>query len=60
LLESHNLPDNDSGWTFAKATSKASEELSDLIPVNKYWFRVAAVTAQGTSAYNEPVMHFIL
>ena len=54
------LPENESGWTFALATSKASAEITDLVPVNKYWFRVAAVTAQGTSAYNDPVMHFIL
>jgi hypothetical protein len=54
------LPDSDSGWTFAKATSKASVEIDDLVPVNKYWFRVAAVTAQGTSSYNDPVMHYIL
>ena len=54
------LPDTDSGWTFAKATSKASVEIDDLVPVNKYWFRVASVTALGTSAYNDPIMHFVL
>jgi hypothetical protein len=55
-----SLPDSDSGWTFAKATSKASVEIDDLVPANKYWFRVAAVTAQGTTAYNDPIQHFIL
>ena len=55
-----SLPDKDSGWTFAKATSKASVEIDDLVPINKYWFRVAAVTAKGTSAYNDPIMHFVL
>ena len=55
-----SLPDSDSGWTLAKATSKAFVEIDDLVPVNKYWFRVAAVTAQKTTAYNDPIQHFIL
>lgn len=55
-----SLPDSDSGWTFAKATRKASVEIDDLVPVNKYWFHVAAVTSQGTTAYNDPIQHFIL
>jgi hypothetical protein len=55
-----SLPDTDSGSTFAKATSKASVEIDDLVPVNKYWFRVAAMTVQGTTAYNDPIMHFVL
>lgn len=53
------LPENESDWTFATATSKASAVLNDLTPVTKYWFRVAAVTAQGTNAFNDPVMHII-
>ena len=53
------LPETEAGWTFAQATSKASVELVDLVPITKYWFRVAAVTPQSTSAYNDPVMHVV-
>ena len=55
----NTLPENESGWTFAAATSKASTEIDNLIPVSKYWFRVAAVTPQGVTAYNDPIMHII-
>ena len=55
----NTLPENDSGWTFAEATSKASTEIDNLTPVSKYWFRVAAVTSQGVTAYNDPIMHII-
>jgi hypothetical protein len=51
--------ETDSEWTFATATSKATAEMNDLTPVTKYWFRVAAVTAQGTSAYNDPIMQIV-
>jgi len=55
----NTLPENESGWTFAAATSKASTEIDNLTPVSKYWFRVAAVTPQGVTAYNDPIMHII-
>lgn len=53
------MPDGDEGWTIAQVSSKASVELSDLTPVTKYWFRVAAVMSQETTAYNSPVMHVV-
>lgn len=53
------LPETDDGWKIAEVTGKASVELIDLIPVTKYWFRVASVSSQGTSAYNDPIMHVV-
>lgn len=53
------MPEGDEGWTIAQVSSKASVELSDLTPVTKYWFRVAAVMSQETTAYNSPVMHVV-
>jgi len=53
------VPQGEEGWTIAQVSGRASVELSDLIPVTKYWFRVAAVMAKETSAYNTPVMHVV-
>jgi len=54
------LPETEDGWKIAEVTGKASVELNDLIPVTKYWFRVASVSSQGTSAYNDPIMHVVV
>ena len=51
---------NDSDWVTAQVTSKASVELTGLTPMTKYWFRSAAVTTSGTSAYNSPVMQVVI
>ncbi|MDP4201524.1 MAG: fibronectin type III domain-containing protein [Bacteroidota bacterium] len=50
------LPADDSGWTTGATTAKASAAIAGLTPLTRYWFRVAAVTRQGTSAYTGPVM----
>lgn len=50
----------DSDWTTVEVTSKASVELIGLIPLSKYWFRSAAVTTTGTTAYNVPIMQVII
>lgn len=52
--------DNDSGWVTALVTSKVTAKISGLIPLNKYWFRSAVVTAAGTSAYNSPEMQVVI
>ena len=49
------LAETEAGWTYAKATGKATAVIEDQIPVTKYWFRVAAVLADGTAAYCEPI-----
>ncbi|MFZ4455476.1 MAG: hypothetical protein ACOYOT_04575 [Bacteroidales bacterium] len=51
---------NDADWTTALVTSRASAELSGLTPLSKYWFRSAAVLANGTSGYNPPVLQIVL
>jgi hypothetical protein len=53
------LPETEDGWKIAQVTGKASVELTDLEPVTKYWFRVASVSSQGTSDYNDPIMHIV-
>ena len=49
------LAETEAGWTYAKATGKATAVIEDQIPITKYWFRVAAVLAEGTAAYCEPI-----
>ena len=49
------LAETEAGWAYAKATGKATAVVEDLIPITKYWFRVAAVLAEGTAAYCEPI-----
>lgn len=53
------LPETEDAWKIAEVTGKASVELTNLNPVTKYWFRVAAVTSNGTSPYNDPIMHIV-
>src|SRR5665647_2907991 len=49
------LAETEAGWTYADATGKATVTLLDQVPITKYWSRVAAVLAEGTAAYCEPI-----
>jgi hypothetical protein len=53
-------PADEAGWTVAKVTTKVVAELTELVPMTKYWFRVAAVTVDGTTAYCAPVMQVVI
>ena len=55
----NTFPESESQWDFADATSQATVILENLTPVTRYWFRVAAVTTEGTSAYCDPIMHVV-
>jgi len=50
-----NIIRKKTGWTYANATGKATVTINDLTPITKYWFRVAALMAEGTAAYCEPI-----
>lgn len=54
------IPASESDWVTAQVTSQASVELTGLTPLSKYWFRVAAVTITGTTAYCAPIMQVVL
>jgi len=56
----NSIPEDEDAWKIAQVSGKASVEISDLLPVTKYWFRVAAVMAQETAAYNSPIMHVVV
>ena len=53
-------PADEPGWTVAQVTTKASVELTGLTPLAKYWFRVAAVTTDGTTAYCPPLSQVVI
>ena len=53
-------PASEADWTNAQVTTQATVELTGLTPLIKYWFRVAAVTINGTTAYCKPVMQAVI
>ena len=54
------MPAAENDWTTAQVTSKATVELEGLIALSKYWFRSAAVTPVGTSAYSTPIVQVVI
>lgn len=46
-------------WLFGSCTTQTTFEMKGLIPSNKVWFRVAAVTPAGMQPYSEPVMKVV-
>ena len=53
-------PGNETDWVNAQVTTQASVELTGLTPLSKYWFRVAAVTINGTTAFCTPIMQVVI
>ena len=49
-------PASESEWVTASTTSRSTVVVSGLTPLTRYWFRVAAVTRQGTTDYTGPVL----
>lgn len=54
------LPETDSQWIHSGTSTRCNYELSGLIVANKYFFRVAAVTPDGTSDFSAPVMKVVI
>ena len=53
-------PTADANWVNAEVTTQASVELTGLKTLTKYWFRAAAVTADGTSPFTDPIMQAVI
>ncbi|NEW84052.1 MAG: hypothetical protein GZ094_17025 [Mariniphaga sp.] len=49
-----------SEWVLGDATTKATTELNNLTIKTIHWFRVAAVTSDGTSAWLAPIMLMVM
>lgn len=54
-----NIPETEAGWTIAAFSTRADVEIENLSVASKYWFRVAAVTPEGTTDYSNPVMFVV-
>jgi hypothetical protein len=53
-------PGIESDWSTAMVTTQVSTEITGLTPLTKYWFRVAAVTIDGTGAFCDPIMQVVI
>ena len=57
--ECSTMPD-ESKWLYAGFSTKATMEITDLKPSLMYWFRVAAVTKDGTTSWSVPIMQMMI
>jgi len=53
-------PADDSDWTTAGVTTRATNELTNLVVASRYYFRMAAVTPDNTSDFCSPVTKIIV
>lgn len=54
------MPETDSQWNHSGTSTRSNYELSGLAVASKYYFRVAAVTPDGTSDFSSPVMKVVI
>ncbi len=54
------LPENENQWIFSGTSTQSNFELSGLSIASKYYFRVAAVTPDGTSDFCAPVLKVVV
>lgn len=59
-LAKDTLPETDSQWILSGTTTRCNYELSNLTVASKYYFRVAAVTPDGTTDFCAPVMKVVI
>lgn len=53
------MPDEEEAWIMAGFSTRTTYEIADLAIASKYWFRVAAVTAEGTTDFSNPIMYIV-
>ena len=53
-------PETDSGWILAGITTRSHFDISGLVVSAKYYFRVAAITPNGTSDFCPPVSRTVI
>ncbi|MDP4207234.1 MAG: hypothetical protein Q8928_00335 [Bacteroidota bacterium] len=54
------MPANESDWLTAGHSTRATFELSGLDIASKYWFRVAAITPDGTTDFTPAVLKIVI
>ncbi|MGE0088540.1 MAG: hypothetical protein AB7S50_03590 [Bacteroidales bacterium] len=55
----NDSPVTEDGWIFAGASAQTKFQITNLSTTGKYWFRSAAVTREGTTAYCTPVFKVV-
>jgi len=50
----------ETSWIFGGCSAQTTFEIAGLTPQTKVWFRVAAVTRQGTQEFTNPIMKVVL
>jgi hypothetical protein len=55
-----SLPADEAGWTTIGYTTQANNEVNGLDIATKYYFRVAAVTPDGTTDFSAPVLKVVV
>lgn len=53
------VPETTNGWTVAGICTRSTFEISDLNVASKYYFRVAAVTPDGSQDFSAPVFKVV-
>jgi len=53
------LPEGEDGWTTAGISTRAIYDVEGLTVACKYWFRVAAITPDGTTDYSNPILFVV-
>ena len=54
------LPTTESEWVTIGHSTQASYELTGLTVMNKYYFRVVAVTPEGTTDFSAPIEKIVI
>ncbi|MDD2797228.1 MAG: hypothetical protein PHV20_01405 [Bacteroidales bacterium] len=53
------IPDTETGWMQAGTSTQATFDIAGLTVASKYYFRVAAITPDGTTDYTAPVLKVV-
>lgn len=56
VIETSNDPPTDKGWSHAGVSTRSTFTVNGLTSGTRYWFRVAAVNANGQSGWSDPAM----
>ena len=56
VIERSPDPPTESSWIHAAVSTRSQTTIEDLTSGTRYWFRVAAITATGQSAWSNPAM----
>jgi len=59
VVERSADPPTETSWTHAAVSTRSQTTIEDLTSGTRYWFRVAAITATGQSAWSNPAMKIV-